>query len=143
MNHVTQPVETDQTNDFVNPSLEFGKVIDLHPVYAAMAQAREVAEANGTEPADVVWDPAWPDLPVDNDDYWNDLVERNWETLSRWYSMSLWAGPEGKLLHFKGVEGVRPVQRSRCRRQRSACRSRSMPPITRAAAGRCFHVIRW
>jgi hypothetical protein len=42
MNHQIQPVETgNQTNDAVNSSLEFGQVIDLHPVYAAMAQARE------------------------------------------------------------------------------------------------------
>ena len=73
MNHPIQQIETgNQTNDAANPLLEFGQVIDLHPVFAAMAQAREAAEANGTEPADVVWDPAWPDLPVDNDNYWND-----------------------------------------------------------------------
>jgi hypothetical protein len=106
MNRLIQPVETgNQTSDAVNPSLEYGEVIDLHPVYAAMAQAREAAEANGTEPADVLWDPAWPDLPVDNDDYWNDLVERNWETLSRWHAMSLWASQKGKLLHFKVEAG--------------------------------------
>jgi hypothetical protein len=106
MNHPIQPIETgNQTNDAASPPLEFGQVIDLHPLFAAMAQAREAAEANGTEPADIVWDPAWSDLPVDNDDYWNDLVERNWETLSRWHSMSLWASQKGKLLHFKVVDG--------------------------------------
>jgi putative DNA primase/helicase len=110
MNHVIQAVETgNQTNDAVNPSLEFGEVIDLHPVYTAMERAREAAEANGTEPADVVWDPAWPDLPIDNDDYWNDLVERNWETLSRWYAMSLAAARKGKVLHFKVRDGVETV----------------------------------
>jgi hypothetical protein len=110
MNYGTQPVETgNQTNDAVSPALEFGKVIDLHAVYAAMAKAREAAEANGTDPADVVWDPAWPDLPVDNDDYWNDLVERNWETLSRWYAMSLAAARNGKILHIKVRDGVETV----------------------------------
>jgi hypothetical protein len=107
MNHPIRPVETgNQTNDAASPLLQFGQVIDLHPVFAAMAQAREVAEAKGTQPVDVVWDPAWPDLPVDNDDYWNDLVNRNWKTLSRWYSTSLSAGPKGKLFHFKVVAGV-------------------------------------
>jgi putative DNA primase/helicase len=106
MNYGTQPIETgNQTIDANDPFLEFGQVIDLDPVFAAMVQAREMAEANGTEPADVDWDPAWPDLPVDNDDYWNDLVERNWETLRRWHAMSLWANQKGKLLHFKVVDG--------------------------------------
>jgi hypothetical protein len=111
MNYVTQPVEPggDQTNSADDPYLEFGKVIDLHPVFAAMALARKAAEANATDPADVVWDPAWPDLEVDNDDYWNDLVERNWEILSRWYSMSVWAAQKGKRLHFKVVDGVETV----------------------------------
>jgi Bifunctional DNA primase/polymerase, N-terminal len=45
-------------------------------------------------------------LEVDDDDYWNDLVERNWETLSRWNAMSLAAARKGKLLHFKVVAGV-------------------------------------
>jgi hypothetical protein len=108
MNYGTQPVETgNQTNDAVSPALEFGKVIDLHPVYAAMAQAREAAEANGTEPAGVVWDPAWPDLEVDDDDYWNDLVERNWETLSRWNAMALAA--EGQILHINIRDGFETV----------------------------------
>jgi thiamine pyrophosphate-dependent acetolactate synthase large subunit-like protein len=39
-------------------ALESGNVVDLHPVYTAMAQAREAAEANGTAPVDVVWNPA-------------------------------------------------------------------------------------
>jgi predicted P-loop ATPase len=107
MNYVTQPVETgDQTSDAISPALEFGEVIDLHPVYSAMAKARETAEANGAEPEAVVWDPAWPYLEVDDDSYWSDLVERNWETLSRWYAMSLKAGQKDKRLHFKVVEGV-------------------------------------
>ncbi len=109
MKHLIQLVETgNQTNDAVNPSLEYGEVIDLHPVYTAMSQEREAAEANGTEPAGVVWDPAWPDLPVDNDEYWNDLVDRNWETLSRWHAMSLAAG-ERKVLHIKVRDGVETV----------------------------------
>ncbi len=110
MSNLSQPVETgNQTNDAVSPALEFGKVIDLHPVYAAMAKAREAAEANGTDPADVVWDPAWPDLPFDDGDYWNDLIERNWETLSRWYAMSLAAARKGKILHIKVGDGVEIV----------------------------------
>jgi hypothetical protein len=110
MNHLTQTIETnDQMNGEDNPFSKFGEVIDLHPVYTAMERAREAAEANGTEPADVVWDPAWPDLPIDNDDYWNDLVERNWETLSRWYAMSLAAARKGKVLHFKVRDGVETV----------------------------------
>jgi thiamine pyrophosphate-dependent acetolactate synthase large subunit-like protein len=39
-------------------ALESGNVVDLHPVYTAMAQAREAAEANGAAPVDVVWNPA-------------------------------------------------------------------------------------
>jgi putative DNA primase/helicase len=107
MNSTANPVsETDLSDD---PFYQYGEVIDLHPVYAAMAHAREAAEANGTEPADVVWEPTWPDLEVDDDDYWNDLVERNWETLSRWHSMSRWAGRKGKLLHFKVLAGVETI----------------------------------
>jgi putative DNA primase/helicase len=107
MNYVTQPVETgDQTIDAISPALEFGEVIDLHPVYSAMAKARETADANSTEPEDVVWDPAWAQLEVHDDDYWNDLIDRNRETLSRWYAMSLKAGQKGKRLHFKVVDGV-------------------------------------
>lgn len=109
MNYGTQPVETgNQTNDAVGPALEFGKVIDLHPVYAAMAKARETAEANGTEPADVVWDPAWPDLEVD-DGRWDDLVEANWEILSRWYAISVLASRKDKALHFRVQDGVETV----------------------------------
>jgi putative DNA primase/helicase len=107
MNYVTQPVESgNQTNDASNPALELGEVIDLHPLYAAMAQAREKAEANGTEPEDVVWDATWPEMKVDDDDYWNDLVDRNWEKLSRWYAMSLKAGSKSKALHFKIQNGI-------------------------------------
>ena len=110
MNYVNQPVEAgNQTNDATSPALELGKVIDPHPVYAAMAKAREAAEANGTEVADVLWDPASPELAVDDDDYWNDLTERNWETLSRWYAMALAASRKGETLHFKGRDGVETV----------------------------------
>jgi hypothetical protein len=109
MSNLSQPVETgNQTNDAVSPALEFGKVIDLHPVYAAMAKAREAAEANGTDdPADVVWDPAWLELEVDEDEHRNDLIERNWETLSRWYAMALAA--EGQILHIKVRDGFETV----------------------------------
>jgi RepB DNA-primase from phage plasmid len=110
MNSLIQPAETgNQTNDTINPFLEFGKVIDLHPVYAAMAQAREAAEANGTELADVVWDPAWPDLNVDNEEHRNGLIERNWETLSRWYAISLKASRRGKVLHIKVRDEIETV----------------------------------
>jgi len=102
MNYANQPSDAD--NDTIN-AVTSGDVIDLHPVYAAMARAREAAEANGTKAADVLWDPEWPNL-VDSDEYWNDLVERNWETLSRWYAMSVAAGRRGKQLNFKVVDGI-------------------------------------
>jgi len=108
MNYATQSVEANYNkNGAADPYLEFGEIIDLHPVFAAMALAREVADANGTEQADVSWDPAWPDLEVDNDEYWNDLTERNWTTLSRWNAMVLAA--EGKILHMKVRDGVETV----------------------------------
>jgi hypothetical protein len=105
MKYATQPVEAGHGAD--DPYWQFGESTDLHPVYAAMTLAREVAEANGTEPADVPWDPAWPELEVDNDEYWNDLTERNWTTLSRWIGMVLAA--EGKILHMKVRDGVETV----------------------------------
>jgi hypothetical protein len=108
MKYVTQPAGTGDQMNGEDGFSKCGEVIDLHPVYAAMAQEREAAEADGTEPAGVVWDPAWPDLPVDNDEYWNDLVDRNWETLSRWHAMSLAAG-ERKVLHIKVRDGVETV----------------------------------
>jgi Bifunctional DNA primase/polymerase, N-terminal/AAA domain len=83
--------------------------IDSHPVFAAMAVARETAEANGTEPAVVAWDSAWPELEVDNDDYWNDLTEQNWATLSRWYAISLGADRKGQILHIETRNGVETV----------------------------------
>ena len=101
MEHATQSVE-----NAADPYLQYGEVIDLHPVYAAMALAQEVADANGTEVADVPWDPAWSDLEVDNDKNWNELVEKNWETLSCWYAMTLRAGRMGKILHMKVDNGV-------------------------------------
>jgi len=72
-----------------------------------MTLAREVAEANGTEPANVPWDPAWPDLELDGDEYNNDLTELNWETLGRWNAMVL--ATEGKILHMKFWDGVETV----------------------------------
>jgi hypothetical protein len=104
LNDLAQPVET-STNHVVNSFLESGNVIDLHPVYAAMAQARE---ANVAEPA-VVLNPAWPDSNVDNEEYWNDLTTANWATLSRWYAMSLAADRKGQLLHIKVRDGVETV----------------------------------
>ena len=78
MNYATQSVEANHDmNGAADPYLQYREVIDLHPVYAAMTLAREVADANGTEPADVPWDPAWPVLEVDNDECWNDLTERS------------------------------------------------------------------
>ena len=82
-----------------DPFGHYGEFFDLHPVFATTAKAWEAAETNCTEPADVVWDDSWPDLDVDNEEYWNDLVEQNWKTLSRWYAMSLAA--KGKILHIK------------------------------------------
>ena len=107
MKHATTAIYADHpSHGPTDPYLAVGEIVDLHPVYAAMALAREAAEANGTEPADVSWDPAWADLEIDNDEYWNDLVGRNWETLSCWYAMSLRAGRKGKLLHIKVDNGV-------------------------------------
>jgi putative DNA primase/helicase len=89
-----------------NPFLEpFGKVIDLHPLYAAINQARELSEAHSREPAEVVWDPAWPELEVD-DGRWDDLIQANWDILGRWYAMSTLASRDGKRLNFKIVDGV-------------------------------------
>lgn len=105
MKYATQPVEAGHGAD--DSYWQFGEITDLHPVYAAMALAREVADANGTEPVDVSWNPAWPDLEVENDEYWKDLTERNWETLSRWNAMVLAA--EGKILHMKVRDGVETV----------------------------------
>jgi hypothetical protein len=77
-------------------ALESGNVVDLHPVYTAMAQAREAAEANGTAPVGML-SGIRPELEVDDDDYWNDLIERNWDILSRWYAMSLAAARKGRI----------------------------------------------
>jgi hypothetical protein len=102
-------VDRSQLNNSTNPSSTFGEVIDLHPLFAATAQAREEAETNGTPPKSVDWDPAWPELEVDDDTHWNDLIKRNWAKLSRWHSMSLWAEPKGQRLHFKVADGVETV----------------------------------
>jgi len=110
MNFVNQLIEAaHQTNEAKNPDLELGKVIDLHPVYAAMSQAREAAEATGTAPEDIVWDPSWPELKVEGDHHWNDLIDRNWETLGRWHAMSLEAGRKGTSLHIEIREGIETV----------------------------------
>jgi hypothetical protein len=106
MNYATQSSEAGHGADD-DRYWQYGVVIDIHPVYAAMALAHEVAEASGTEPANVFWDPSWPDLEVDNDEYGNDLTERNWTTLSRWIGMVLAA--EGKILHMKVRDGVETV----------------------------------
>jgi hypothetical protein len=88
-----------------DPFFEYGKVVDIHPVYTAMALAKQVAVTNGTEPAEVAWDPEWPDLDIGNEDsYWTDLVERNWELLARWHAIALKA--EGKVIHLKMQNGV-------------------------------------
>jgi hypothetical protein len=89
-----------------NPFLEFCNVIDLHPLYAAINRARELARANSCEPAGVAWDPAWPELEVGDDERWDDLIQANWDILSRWYAMCVQASRDGKRLNFKIVEGV-------------------------------------
>jgi hypothetical protein len=53
------------------------------------------------EPTDVVW--------IDTDDeYWNDLIERNWETLSRWCGIA-WSAPKGTSVHIQVSEGTETV----------------------------------
>jgi len=88
-----------------NPFLEFYNVIDLHPLYAAINRARELARANSCEPANVAWDPAWPELE-DDDGHWSDLIQANWHILDRWYAMCDQASQDGKRLNFKIVDGV-------------------------------------
>jgi hypothetical protein len=107
MNQTAKPVAESNLGD--DAFYQYGKAIDLHPVYAAMERARELAKANGTERMDVVWDPAWPELEVDDEEYWNDLTTANWATLSRWYAMSLAAAEECKILHIKVRDGVETV----------------------------------
>jgi hypothetical protein len=48
MDHATQSFEAGHRHGADDPYRQFGEVVDLHPVYAAMTLAREVAEANGT-----------------------------------------------------------------------------------------------
>jgi hypothetical protein len=88
-----------------DPLMEYGRIVDIHPLYVAMALSKQGAEANGTQPLEVEWDPAWPDLDIGNaHEYWTDLVERNWELLSRWHATALKA--KGKVLHLKTQDGV-------------------------------------
>jgi hypothetical protein len=61
MKYATQAVEVGHhMNGADDPYWQFGEITDLHPVYAAMALAREVAEANGTEPAEFPGIPPGP-----------------------------------------------------------------------------------
>ena len=107
MNYPSQSVEANHGgHGAADPYLGYGEFIDLHPVHAAIALAREVAEPSGTAPTDISWDPAWAELAVDDDEYYNDLIERNWGALSRWYSIMLAAG---KILHIKVRDGVETV----------------------------------
>jgi Bifunctional DNA primase/polymerase, N-terminal len=92
--------EGNQSNPFIEP---FGKVIDLHPLYAAIKRARELCEAND-EP-EAFWDPLWPELVVD-DGRWDDLLRANWDILGRWYAMCVLASRDGKRLNFEVVDGV-------------------------------------
>jgi hypothetical protein len=97
-----------RTRDAMLPFLKYGETIELHPLYAAMEQARELAIASGTEPVAVTWDDSWPALDHDHDDdnYWNGLIERNWETLSRWNAMSRDPSRKGKALAIKVRDGI-------------------------------------
>src|SRR5579863_5513180 len=60
--------------------------------------------ASGTshgEPEDLFW--------VDTDeDYFNDLTQHNWPTLSRWFALTL-AAPAGTLVHIQFRDGVETV----------------------------------
>lgn len=95
-----------------NPFLKYGESIELHPLYAAMKAARELAKASGTEPIEVAWDDSWPALDHSGDDgaYWNGLIERNWETLSRWNAMSRDPSRRGKALSIKLRDGIEIIE---------------------------------
>src|SRR5436190_4705118 len=88
-----------------SPFLELGNVLDLHPLYAALNRARELSDADSGEPANVAWDPSWPELEVD-DGRWDDLIQANWDVLGRWYAMCVQASRDGKRINFKVVDGV-------------------------------------
>jgi hypothetical protein len=98
--------------DTMNPFLKYGETIELHPVFVALKLARELAEANGTEPAEVIWDDSWPALDETGDDeeYWNGLIERNWETLSRWNAMARDPSRKGKALSIKVRDGIEIIE---------------------------------
>jgi hypothetical protein len=55
---MTDAVKSSAGSNQPNTFLEISSVIDLHPLYAAINRAREVAEAKDCEPASVAWDPA-------------------------------------------------------------------------------------
>jgi hypothetical protein len=95
-----------------NPFLKYGETIELHPLYAAMERAQELAKASGTEPVEVIWDDSWPALDhtgVD-EEYWNGLIERNWETLSRWNTKARDSSRKGKALSIEVRDGVEIIE---------------------------------
>jgi hypothetical protein len=101
-----------RTRDTLCPFLKYGQTIELHPLYAAMNRAREFAKVSGTEPVEVIWDDSWPALDHTGDDekYWNELIERNWETLSRWNAMSWDASRRNKVLSIEVRDGIEIIE---------------------------------
>jgi hypothetical protein len=96
----------------INPFLKYGETIELHPVFVAMKRARELAKATGTEPVEVIWDDSWPDLDHagDDEEYWNGLIERNWETLSRWNATARDPSRKGKALTINVRDGIEIIE---------------------------------
>jgi hypothetical protein len=101
-----------RVHDTMLPFLKYGETIELHPLYAAIERARELAKASGTEPAEVTWDDSWPALDLDHDHeaYWNELIQRNWETLSRWNAMARDPSRKGKALSIKARDGIEIIE---------------------------------
>jgi hypothetical protein len=101
-----------RTDDTMLPFLKYGETIELHPFYAAMDRARELAESSGSEPAEVIWDDSWPALDLDHEHeaYWNELIQRNWPILARWNRLALDPSRRGKALSIKIRDGIEIIE---------------------------------
>jgi hypothetical protein len=101
-----------RTHDTMLPFLKYGETIELHPLYSAMERAREFARTSGTEPAEVIWDDSWPALDLDHDheEYWNELIQRNWAILARWNRLALDPSRRGKALWIIIRDGVEVIE---------------------------------